>query len=96
MRPSTGKSVRPNSSQKIFQLDLSKFADQWGTSSKPIIRPKKQLKTNLLHSVLYKMKMEKDILEEKIKLVHYLLGSQPDDFSVVILSNGSTTIENRK
>lgn len=73
MRPSTAKSIRPYSStQKIFQIDLTKFADQWGTSSKPIIRPKKQLKTQLLHSVLYKMKMEKDILEEKIKFAFSL------------------------
>lgn len=66
-RPMTAKTMRPASSTKSFQLDLKKFSGQLEGPNKPVIRPKKQLNTEFFHSVLYKMKMQKDVLEDKIK-----------------------------
>lgn len=67
-RPSTTKTLRPASSNsKSMQLDFKKFASQLEGQSKSGIKPRKQIKTDFFHSVLYKMKMQKDILEDKIK-----------------------------
>ena len=68
-RPATSKSIRPTSSQRSMQFDATKFAELFGTQGRQSIRPKKELNTDFFHSILHRMKMQRENLDQKIKYI---------------------------